>query len=177
MIRGAGAALAAALFAAPLIVAPARPVAWIGLIGLALAAPGVAGLSRGPATAAACVFLANYTLALSMARRPVNAIAAAGFGLGLLFLLESADLACRTRHAAADRAVIRAQLGRWLGFAVGTLAAVVAALGLAAGLAGAVSPVLAPLVAAGAALGAVFLLALVLVRADRAVGARGTGRR
>jgi hypothetical protein len=137
----------------------------------------VAGLARWPATAAACVFLASYTVALSMARAPVNALAAAGYGLALLFLLEAVDLACRTRRAAVDTAVAWTQLGRWLGFAVGTLAVVVVALGLAAGLAGAISPLLAPLLAAGAALGAVALLALVIVRAERGVGPGGAPRR
>jgi hypothetical protein len=177
MIRLAGAAVAVALFAVSVAIAPVRPVAWVGLVGLGLAAPGVAGLSRWFATAAACVFVADYALAVSLAPGPVNLISAVGFGLAVLFLLESVDLACRTRRAAVSAAVLRAMLGRWLGFAVGTLAAVVVAMALAAALAGSVSPVLAPLLAAAAALGAIGLLARVIVRAALGANSRGAGRR
>ena len=87
MIRLPAAAFAVALFWAPLRAAPIPPVAVAGLVGLLLAAAGIATLRRGWTTAAACVFLTDYAGALWIAGGPPHIGGAAGFGLSLLFLL------------------------------------------------------------------------------------------
>src|SRR2546422_5871035 len=121
MIRLLAAAFAVVLSAAPVLIMPVPAVAVIALGGLLLATVGVAAFWRWPVTVAACVFLADYAAALWVAAGPVNVAGAAGFGLALLFMLESGDLARRVRRAAVDGAVIRSHLRRWTGVGAPTL--------------------------------------------------------
>jgi hypothetical protein len=64
MIRLAAVLFALVLFVVPLLTAAMPAVAAAGLMGLLLAAVGIAGLWRWPVTAAACVFLTDYAAAL-----------------------------------------------------------------------------------------------------------------
>jgi hypothetical protein len=174
MIRLLAAAFAVVLSAAPVLIMPVPAVAVIALVGLLLATVGVAAFWRWPVTAAACVFLADYAAALWVAAGPVNVAAAAGFGLALLFMLESVDLACRVRRAAVDGAVTRSHLGRWSGFGAATLGSAALAVALASALATPMPPAFAPLLAAGGALGVITTIAVLIMRVTR--NRRSAGR-
>ena len=167
MTRLLAAGFAVALFVVPLLTTPAPAVAAIGSAGLLLAAVAIAAPWRWPATAAACVFLADYAAALWVASGPVNVVGAAGFGLALLLLLEAVDLARRVRGATVDAAVVLSELGRWIGLGVGALAAAGLTMLLASSLATTLPPVVSPLLAAAGALGAIVILAVVIVRGGR----------
>ncbi len=164
MTRLLAAAFAVVLSAAPVLIMPVPAVAVIALGGLLLATVGVAAFWRWPITAAACVFLADYAAALWVAAGPVNVAGAAGFGLALLFMLESVDLARRVRRAAVDGVVIRSHLGRWSGFGAATLASAALAVALASALATPMPPAIAPLLAAGGALGVMTTIAVIFTR-------------
>jgi hypothetical protein len=170
MMRLLAALLAAVLFLAPLSIAPGAGVAGIALIGLALAATAVIALRSWLATAAACVFLTGYALALGAAAGPVNVPGAVGFGLALCLLLQSVELARRGRHAAVDPAVVRSQIGGWLGLGGVGLAVAVLALELAGVLAAGVPLAATPFLAAAGALGVVLALAAVMMRVARRPG-------
>jgi len=179
MIRLVAAALAIVLFIVPLLMAPEKVVAVIGLAGLLLAAAGIIARWRWPVTGAAGVFLVEYALALWVAEVSGSAasgsiVGAAAFGLAILLLLQSADLALRARHAIVDAAVLRAQLGRWIALGVGGLAAVMLAVVLAGALAPALPPAASPFLAAAGALGIVLTVATSVVHAARSA-AQGTG--
>ncbi|HEV8530922.1 MAG TPA: hypothetical protein VGT00_05870 [Methylomirabilota bacterium] len=174
MIRLLGAAVAVVLSAAPVLIMPVQAVAVIALVGLLLATVGVAAFWRWPVTAAACVFLADYAAALWGAAGPVNVAGAAGFGLALLFMLESADLARRVRRAAVDGAVIRSHLGRWSGFGAATLGSAALAVALASALATPIPAAIAPLLAAGGALGVITTIAVIITRVT--LNRRSAGR-
>src|SRR5262245_6998122 len=167
MIRLAVASFAIALAGAPLLVAPEKVVGVAGSVGLLLAAVGIATPWRWPVTAAACLFLVEYALALLVAGAPANIVAAAAFGLGLVFLMESADLAIRTRRAAADRGVIWSQLGHWIGLASAVLVAALLAVAVAHGLAAFLPFAATPFLAAAGALGTMIGLAIVILHAAR----------
>ena len=162
MIRLAAAGFAAVLFVLPVLTAPIPAVMVAGLIGLLLAATGIATLWRWPVTAAACFFLTDYATALWLADAPVSIGAAAGFGLSLLLLLEAVELARCMRHATVDGSVARSQIAHWIGFGVATLVTTLLAMPVAAAFAG-----LVPFVAAAAALGAVLALAATVLRPRR----------
>ena len=174
MIRLLAAAFAVVLSAAPVLIMPEPAVAVIALVGLLLATVGVAAFWRWPVTAAACVFLADYAAALWVAAGPVNVAGAAGFGLALLFMLESVDLARRVRRAAVDGAVIRSHLGRWSGFGAATLGSAALAVALASALATPMPPAIAPLLAAGGALGVITTIAVIITRVT--LNRRSAGR-
>jgi hypothetical protein len=159
MIRLPAVAFAVVLFVVPLLTAPIRAVAVTGLIGLVLASVGIAALWRWPVTAAACVFLTDYAAALWVAGASASVVGAAGFGLSLLFLFQSVELARCVRHAAVDAGVVRSQIVRWTGFAAATLAATMLVMALAGPVAAAVPFAAAPFVAAAGALGVVLALA------------------
>ena len=162
-----GRRLAVALFVVPVLTTPAPAVAVIGLVGLLLAAVAIATLWRWPATAAACVFLADYAAALWLADAPVSVVGAAGFGLALLLLLESVDLARRMRDATVDAGVARSLVARWFGFGAAMLVATFSAMPLAIPLAALVPFAAAPFVAAAGVLGAVLALAATVLRPRR----------
>lgn len=158
MIRLVVAPLAVVLWAIPFTVAPIKPVAFIGALGLALVGVGLGGLWRGPVTAAACVFLIQYAGALAVARAPVNVGGAVAFGLALFFLVESVEVARALRGARVDGRAVRSLIGARLGFAVTTLGATLLGLALAGGLVASIPFAAAPFVAALAALGVVLAL-------------------
>ena len=130
-----GAAIAVALAAAPVVILPEPPFAVTALAGLLLVMVAIAARWRWPATAAAAVFLVDYTAALWLADARASIAGAAGFGLGLLYLLESLDLAGRAHGATVDTAVIRSHLGRWTGFGAATLGAAALLVAVASALA------------------------------------------
>jgi hypothetical protein len=164
MIRLAAATFALVLFAVPLLTA-ARPVVAVpGAFGLLLAVVGIASLWRWPMTAAACVFVTDYALALWVAGPSVSVVGAAGFGLALLLLLHSAEVARRARHAAVDAGVVRSQLAGWAIFGVATLGTAMLVMALARGVAAAVPFTAAPLLAAAGALGVMLALAVAVTR-------------
>jgi hypothetical protein len=165
MIRLLPAAIAVALAAAPVVILPAPPVAVTAIAGLLLAAVGITARWRWPATAAAAVFLVNYAAALWLTDARVSLAGAAGFGLGLLSLVESLDLAGRVHRAAVDTAVIRSHLGRWTGFGAATLGAAALLVAVAGALAASIPPAVAPILAAAGALGVVAIIAVFVTRA------------
>jgi hypothetical protein len=160
-------AFAVVLFVIPLLTTPISAVASTGFVGLLLAVVAIVACWRWLATAAACVFLADYAAALWIAAMPVNVAGAAGFGLGVLLLLQSVDLACRVRGATVEASVILSEIGRWIGLGVGVLVAAVLAWALANSLAAMLPPVASPLLAAAGSLGTVLILAVLIVRATR----------
>ncbi len=168
MIQLLGGACALGLYAAPLAALPTPAVAGAGLLPLLLAVTGLAGRWRRPVTVAACLFVAEYAAVRWLVGGPADVLGAAAVGLGLVVLLEAADLAGRTREAHIGAGVVAAQLARWIGLAALTLAAVVLGSGLAVGLASALPSASAPVLAAAGALGVVLLLAGIVVRAGRA---------
>ena len=175
MIRLPAVAFAVVLFVMPLLTAPIPPVAVTGLIGLLLAAVGIAALWRWPVTAAACVFLTDYAAALWVAGASVSAVGAAGFGLSILFLFQSVEVARCVRHASVDAGVGRSQIVRWMGFGIATLAATMLVMALASPIAASIPFAAAPFVAATAALGVVLALAAAVTGATRGASRRGPG--
>jgi hypothetical protein len=165
MIRLLPAAIAAALAAGPVVIMPEPPVAVTALAGLLFAAVAIGTRWRWPATVAAAVFLVDYTAALWLADARVNIAGAAGFGLGLLYLLESLDLAGRVHRATVGTAVIRSHLGRWTGFGAVTLGAAGLLVAVATALAAPMPPAVAPILAAAGALGVVAIIAVFVTRA------------
>ena len=123
MIRLAAVLSALVLFSVPLLTAAMPAVAAAGLMGLCLAAVGIAGLWRWPVTAAACVFQTDYAAALWVAGASLSVVGAAGFGLSLLLLLQSVELGRRLRHATVEASVLRSQIARGVGFGAATLGA------------------------------------------------------
>lgn len=162
MIRLAAAVAAVVLLAVPLRVMPIHVVIGPGVVALLLATLGIVTLWRWPVTAAACVFVADYALALAIAGPAVSLLPAACFGLALLGLLHSVELARGARRAAVHRDVARSQGLGWLIFATGTVAAATVAMVVARGLAPALPFTAAPLLAAAGALGVVLALAVAL---------------
>ena len=167
MIRLLATAFAVFLFVVPLRTAPMPAIAGAGFLGVLLTLLAIGARWRWPATAAACVFLADYAAALWIVRGPVNVVGAAGFGLALLLLLQTVDLACRVRGTTVDATLVLSELGRWIGLGAAALVAVVLAVALANSLATTVPAVVSPLLAAAGALGAVLILAVVSVRAGK----------
>ena len=162
MIRVPAAVFALVLFAIPCVVAPMKPVAVVGGLGLVLAGAGIGGLWRWPVIAATCVFLIEYAVALSVARALPRVGGAVAFGLALLLLLESIELGRGLRRATVDARVIRSQVIAWLGFTTATLAATLLGLTLAGDLAASIPFAAAPFLAGLAAVGVVFALAAIL---------------
>ena len=175
MIRLPAVAFAVVLFGVSLLTAPRREVAVTGLIALLLAAVGIAALWRWPITAAACVFLTDYAAALWVAGASVSLVGATGFGLSLLFLFQSVELARCVRHATVDAGVVRSQIVRWMGFGTATLAATMLVMALASPIAALVPFAAAPFVAAAAALGVVLALAAAVTGAARGASRRDPG--
>ncbi len=177
MIRLPALLFALVLFIVPFLTAPIPAVAVTGLIGLCLAAVGIAALRRSLVTAAACVFLTDYAAALWVAGASVSVAGAAGFGLSLLLLLEAVELGRRVRHAAVGTGVVRSQIVRGVGFGAATLAATMLVKALASALAVSVPFAAAPFVAALGALGVVLAVAAAVTGATRGASRRGPGTR
>jgi len=166
-MRLIAASAAIVLAAVPYATAPHAFVAAPAVLGLLLAALGVITLRRGPGTAAACIFVASYALALWVTGPSVRIVGALGFGLGVLLLLHALELARATRYAVVDPSVVRSQLGGWAIFGAATLGTAALVMAGARVLAGTVPLAAAPLVAALGALGVVLALAAALTRAAR----------
>jgi hypothetical protein len=166
LVRLAAGVLALVLFVLPLHTAPISPVAVIGGIALLLAAVGIAMLWRWPVTAAACVFLAAYTLALWTAGEAVSVIGAAGFGLSLLFLFQCVELGRCVDRAEVGAGAYRSHVVAWIGFGLGTLAGTMAVMAVAGVGAASIPFAAAPVVAAVGAVGVI----LALVAAVRGAG-------
>lgn len=175
MTRLPASAFAVILFVVPFLTAPIPAVAVTGLIGLLLAAVGIAALWRWPITAAACVFLIDYTAALWVAGASVSVVGAAGFGLSLLFLFQSTELARCVRHATVDAGVVRSQIVRWVGFGAAALAATMLVMALAGPVVASVPFAAAPFAAAAGALGVVLALAAAVRNTTRGTAPRGPG--
>jgi hypothetical protein len=167
MMRGLAVVLASALFALPLLSAPLPLISVIGLVAAALALVGIVAGWRWAVTAAACAYLVEYALALSVSAAPVDFVRAAGFGLALLLLLHTVDFARRVGSTAVERPVRIAHLRRWLTVGGGTLAATVFVLAMT-GLVGTVLPLAAaPVAAALGAFGALLALAAMVRRSAK----------
>jgi hypothetical protein len=175
LVRFVAVASALVPFALPLATAPMRVVAVIGLAGLLLAVVGIAGLWRWPITAAACVFLVEYTAALWMTGAPTRIVSAVTFGVSLLFLFASVELGRSLRRAEVPARVYRAQFLGWTGFAVATIAATMAGVAIAGAAAGSIPFGAAPFVAAVGAAAVILALAAAMTHAGRS--ARPSGRR
>lgn len=173
MIRLAAGLSALVLFSVPLLTATMPAVAVAGLMGLLLAAVGIAGLWRWPVTAAACVFLIDYAAALWVTGASLSVVGAAGFGFSLLLLLQSVELGRRLRHATVEASVLRSQIVRGVGFGAATLGATLLVMGLAGAVAASVPFAAAPFVATAGALGVVLAVAAAVTGASRAASRRG----
>jgi hypothetical protein len=158
-----GAALV--LFALSVRAAPVAPIALAGLAALLLAAVAIAVPWRWLATAAACLFMADYAAALWLAAPPPDAVSAVVFGLALLLMLGGVDLACRIRGGTAGARVALVDLARGLGVGAGALGALMVATALARSFATALPAALSPLLAGAGALGAIVVLAALIRRA------------
>ena len=167
MIRLAAVAFALVLGIIPCAAAPIKPVILGAGLGLVLAGVGIAGLWRWPLLAAACVFVIDYAGALSLARAPLGVGGAVAFGLALLLLLASIELARGCRRATVDALTIRSQIAAWLGFTTATLGATLLGLSFAGGLAASIPFAAAPFLAGLAALGVVWALAAIVKRPAR----------
>ena len=167
MTRLPAAAFAVLLFTVPVLTAPVPAIMVVGVIGLLLAAVGIATLWRWPVTAAACVFLTGYAAALWVSDASGSVAGAVGVGLSLLLLLQSVELARCMRHATVDGRVARSQLIHWAGFGAATLLTTSLAMPVAIALAALVPFAAAPFVAAAGALGAVLALAATVLRPRR----------
>jgi hypothetical protein len=162
MIRLAAVVSAVVLLAVPVRVMPIHVVIGPGGVALGLALLGIVTLWRWPVTIAACLFVADYAFALAIAGPAVSLLPAAGFGLALLGLLHSVELARCARRAAVHRDVARSQILGWLVLGAATGAAATLALAFARGIAPALPFAAAPLLAAAGALGVVLALAFAL---------------
>ena len=113
-------------------------------------------------TAISSLALVLLSLALWVGGPSVGVVEAAGFGLALLVLLQSLELARCARHATVDAGVVRSLIVGWTGFAAATMAIAMLIMALARGVAAAIPFAAAPLVAAACALGVVLALAVAL---------------
>ena len=165
MIRAVATAAALVVFMVPLLATPTLPIAVPGGIALILAVAGIVVSWRWPVTAAACVFVIDYAAALLLAGPSVSVVGAALFGLALLILLQSADLARAARHAVVDPAVLRSQAIGWAAFGAATVCTAAVVMVFARAVAGAIPLTAAPLLAAASALGVILALGTALTRA------------
>lgn len=164
MMRVAPAIAAVILFAVPYQATPTAVVAGAGTLALLLAALGIVTLWRWPVTAAACTFLTAYALALWLAGPALRILGAVAFGLALLLLLQSLEVARCARRAVVDAGVVRSQLVAWTGLAATLLGTTVVVIVLARGMAGAIPFTVAPVIAAAGGLGVLLVLAAALTR-------------
>jgi hypothetical protein len=161
------AAFALALFALTAGTVPVEPVVEVGLVTLLVVATAIVTSWRWPVVTAACLFLANHAMALWATDAPMDVLGATGFGLALLFLLQSAHLGRGFRQASVDGRVVRFHLIRAATLVTITLAATAVGMGFAGSLSAVLPPAAAPALAVAGALGVVTALALALVSAAR----------
>ena len=167
MMRLAAAVLLAALVGFPLAVLPSPLLAWLAVPGLILGAAGVAALSITFVTASASLALIEYALALTIVQRPVDVVAAAGFGAALFLLLELVHFAGRVHGATVGPSVIASQVRHWSAIVtIGVASAIVLTMG-GAGLRLALPGVALPLVVIAGALGALATVAGVIALVTR----------
>jgi hypothetical protein len=164
MMRLATAGFALVAFVVPMLTARPRALIVAGLIGLLLTAIGIATLWRWPITVAACGFSIAYAAAVWPASARPSVGGATAFGLSLLLMLHSAELARCTRRSTVAAGIIRSQTVAWLGFAAGTLSAALLIMALAAGFVASIPIGAAPLMAAAGALGTLLVLAAMAMR-------------
>jgi hypothetical protein len=112
----------------------------------------------------------DYAGVLWLASAPLSVVRATAFGLSLLLLLQSLELARCTRRSMVDAGVVRSQIVGWAGFAACTLAVAMLVVALAGGLVEAIPFSAAPFVAAVGALGVVLTLAAAVRGAWRRQG-------
>ena len=164
MMRLATAGFALVAFVVPMLTARPRALIVAGLIGLLLAAIGIATLWRWPITVAACVFSIAYAAAVWPAPARPSVGGATAFGLSLLLMLHSAELARCTRRSTGAAGIIRSQTVAWLGFAAGTLSVALLIMALAAGFVASIPIGAAPLLAAAGVLGTLLALGAMAMR-------------
>ena len=134
MMRLAAAMLVLALAAFPLTVLSAPPVAWLAASALVIGGAGVIALSVPLVTAGASLALIAYTLALGIARAPVDPVAGIAVGAALVLLLALVHFTGRVHGAAVAGPVVDAQVRQWLiVVAAGVVAAALCALLAVAG--------------------------------------------
>jgi hypothetical protein len=134
-----------------------------GGLALLFALAGVVTLRGWLSTTAACLFVADYALALSLTDGLGQFVRATVFGIALLLLLQPLELARCARYA-TDVGVMRSQVTGWLVFGVAMPGVIVLAFGVAHTIASSVPVLLAPLVAAAGAIGVLLGLAAGLTR-------------
>ena len=164
MMRLATTGFALVAFVVPMLTARPRALIVAGLIGLLLTAIGIATLWRWPITVAACVFSIAYAAAVWPAPPRPSVGGATAFGLSLLLMLHSAELARCTRRSTGAAGIIRSQTVAWLGFGAATFSAALLVMALAAGFVGSIPIAAAPLMAAAGALGTLLALAAMAMR-------------
>lgn len=159
-------ALAATLLVAavPVGLAPVASVTSMAAVGALLVGLGLGLGWRWPVSAAACLLVADYAAALWLVDAPADIVAAAGFGLAVLFVLEASDLAGRARGAAVRAGIVRATLVRTAAVGAATLATVTVCAALVTSLASALPPLATPWLAAAAGLAILGIVAAILVR-------------
>jgi len=165
MIELLAAGLAAVLFLIPVLAVPASVLAVAGLIGLLLVGVAIAARWRWAATAAACVFVADYGVSAWTAGRSAGLMGAAGIGAAVALLLWSVDMSRRLRGASVHGPVVVAHLVRWVSLGAIAITAAVVGRAIAGALATAMPPAAAPLLAALGAVGTLLVLATAIARA------------
>jgi len=155
-------------FVLPLLTARPRALVLTDVVGLLLATIGLITLWRWAATAAACLLLVSYAVALWLAARPPSAVGPTIFGLALLGLLQSIELGRTLRRATIEASVVRSQLLGWTGFAMGVVAGVMLLAAAARGVAAIIPLTVAPFLAAAGALGVLATVAAMLRRSHEA---------
>jgi hypothetical protein len=146
--------------------APVRPVAAGAGIALVLGVAGIVSLRRWAVTSSACLFVADYALAVRLAGGSIDVVGATACGLALLMVVQPLEIA-RSRDSGADIGVTRSQVVGWIVAGVAVPGVVVLAFGVSRALASSVPPLVAPLLAAAGAIGVLVGLASALARAPR----------
>jgi hypothetical protein len=162
----------------------ALPSWWTGvgaLVSAALFVIGVLHTTMAAVTGAATVTLVNYAIALRLAGRAPDVLAATAVGVTLALVFEIVDFERRTGGAGIDPAVIRSQVRHWAGLILGGTAACLGVTVCALALALAMPPVAAPVAVAVGVLTAFVAAVWALGRHDSTVSPldprRGTSPR
>lgn len=162
MMRLAAGLFSGAVFLLPLIVTPTRTVLLIGVAGTICAALAIVTLRRRLSTLAACAFVTQQAIAVWERGGAVDVVGAIGFGLALLLMLQSMDVARCVHGATVGRGVIVAQCARWAGLAFIMVLAAGGAVPAARVLARNVPAAFAPVLAVVGALAALWIVGSVI---------------